>query len=437
MKKIIDWLDERIEIRAIAKSFTDRPIPGGASWWYVLGASLLAVFILQVVTGIFLTFYYVPTPDHAYDSVKYIQNEAIFGNIVRGLHHWCASFMVVLVVMHMLRVFAFGSYKKPREIIWITGLGLLLMVILFAFTGYLLPWDQKAYWATVVGTNVAATVPVIGSLLVRLTRGGEELSALTLSRFFAVHTYILPWMLAIFAVIHVFLVEKIGHAGSYITEKKEADPFFPHQVYKDMIFLVVIVGVLFLLAIYAPSALESRADPSDSSYNPRPEWYFLFMFQLLKVFEGPLEVVGTVVLPGIAGALLLLLPFIDKSPLRDPKKRPALMAAAGLALTGIIALTIAGARTPDINTSSALTDPKHAAARAVFEKASCVACHSLGGHGGKVGPDLTLVGKAHDKAWFMKFLNDPQAVKPGAAMPKPAITELERNQLSDFFSELR
>ena len=157
--RLVDWLDERIRIRDLGRSFADRPIPGGASWFYVLGASLVFIFTLQMATGILLAMYYAPTPDHAYASVKFIQEEAPLGSFVRGLHHWGASFMMVIVGLHLLRVFVFGSYKKPREVVWLIGVGLIAIVGGFAFTGYLLPWDQKAYWATVVGTNVAGTVP--------------------------------------------------------------------------------------------------------------------------------------------------------------------------------------------------------------------------------------------------------------------------------------
>ncbi len=159
LKSALDWLDERIRIRRFWSAIEERAIPGGTSWFYVLGTSLLFIFTMQMLTGIFLALYYVPTPDHAWASVKFIQEEAAFGGFIRGMHHWGASFMMVIIAFHMLRVFIFGSYKKPREIVWLIGIGLIGIVFGFAFTGYLLPWDQKAYWATVVGTNVAGTVP--------------------------------------------------------------------------------------------------------------------------------------------------------------------------------------------------------------------------------------------------------------------------------------
>ena len=210
LKQLLDWLDERIEARKLWETLTNRPIPGGSNWFFVLGSSLLFVFVLQMATGILLTLYYAPVPDHAYQSVKYIQEEALFGSFVRGLHHWGASAMVVLTGLHMLRVILHGAYKFPREVTWFTGVGLLLVVIAFGFTGYLLPWDQKAYWATTVGTRMAGTPPLIGDFILRIVRGGNELSAVTLARFYGVHIWVLPAALLLLVSIHLFLVIRIG-----------------------------------------------------------------------------------------------------------------------------------------------------------------------------------------------------------------------------------
>jgi ubiquinol-cytochrome c reductase cytochrome b subunit len=271
--KVIDWFDERIRVRDLWKTFADRPLPGGSSWFYVLGASLVFIFVLQMVSGILLSLYYAPTPDHAYASVKYIQTEAPFGSFVRGMHHWGASFMMVLVALHMLRVLVFGAYKRPREIVWLLGVGLIALVGGFAFTGYLLPWDQKAYWATVVGTNVAGTVPVVGGLLLRIVRGGSELGNLALSRFFAVHTYILPWSLALLAGLHIFLLERAGAGGTWNASRRteRSEPLFPNQLFKDSLFILVVFLALATCAIMFPAPLEPQADPTDSTYNPRPE----------------------------------------------------------------------------------------------------------------------------------------------------------------------
>ena len=207
--RIGNWLDERLGWRGVWDAIFLRKIPK-VNWLYALGSATLFVAILQIVTGILLTIYYVPTPDHAYDSVQYITTQVTAGWFIRGLHHWGASAMVVLTVVHMIRVIVYGAYKFPREVTWITGVGLLLVVIGFGFTGYLLPWDQKAFWATTVGTRIAGTAPVVGDTILRIMRGGDELSAVTLARFFGVHVWVLPTALLLLVGTHLYLVIRNG-----------------------------------------------------------------------------------------------------------------------------------------------------------------------------------------------------------------------------------
>jgi quinol-cytochrome oxidoreductase complex cytochrome b subunit len=207
--RIGNWLDDRLGWRRIWEAIFKRKIPK-VNWWYTLGSATLFVAVNQIVTGILLTIYYVPTPDHAYDSVQYIMTQVPAGWFIRGLHHWGASAMVVLVGLHMLRVILYGAFKYPREITWLTGVVLLLVTIGFGFTGYLLPWDQKAYWATTVGTQIAGAAPGIGDLALRIMRGGEELSAVTLARFFGVHVWVLPVLLLILIGAHLYLVIRLG-----------------------------------------------------------------------------------------------------------------------------------------------------------------------------------------------------------------------------------
>src|SRR5690242_19294263 len=190
--RIYAWLDSRLKLAPLEKTLLDEAIPGGASWIYVFGSATLFLFVLQAITGMFLAVYYAPTPDHAYDSVQYVENQVTFGWFVRGLHHWGASGMVIAVGLHMLQVFLYGAFKPPREMMWMVGVVLLLLVLTFAFTGYLLPWDQTAYWATQVCINMVGTVPLLGDFLLKVLRGGETLGALPLSRFFAVHLLFLP-----------------------------------------------------------------------------------------------------------------------------------------------------------------------------------------------------------------------------------------------------
>ncbi len=204
-----NWMDERIGWRSVWEAIFLRKVPK-VNWFYTLGSATLFVALNQAITGILLTIYYVPTPDHAYDSVQYITTQVAGGWLIRGLHHWGASVMVVLVVLHMLRVIIYGAYKFPREVTWMTGVVLLLVVIGFGFTGYLLPWDQKSYWATTVGTRIAGVVPFLGNWILRIMRGGDDLSAVTLARFFGAHVWVLPATLLILVGSHLFLVIRNG-----------------------------------------------------------------------------------------------------------------------------------------------------------------------------------------------------------------------------------
>ncbi len=209
ISKIGTWLDERLGWRGVWEAIFLRKLPK-VNWWYTLGSATFFLAILQGVTGILLTIYYVPTPDHAYDTVQFITYEVPMGWLIRGLHHYGASAMIILTGLHMVRVIIHGAYKFPREVTWFTGVGLLLVVIGFGFTGYLLPWDQKAYWATTVGTQIAGTPPLIGDWILRVVRGGEGLSEVTLARFYGVHVWVLPATLLLLVGIHMYLVIRNG-----------------------------------------------------------------------------------------------------------------------------------------------------------------------------------------------------------------------------------
>jgi quinol-cytochrome oxidoreductase complex cytochrome b subunit len=207
--RFIAWLDERLGIISIWDTIFDRKIPK-VNWWFTLGSASLFLFVMQGVTGIFLSVYYVPTPDHAYDSIQYIMNGVAFGWLIRGMHHWGATLMVIVVFAHMLRTFYYASYKFPRELTWLSGVLLLLATLGMGFTGYLLPMNQRAYWATTVGTEIAGSAPLIGPFIMRVLRGGSDLSAVTLARFFSVHIWFIPLLLALVIGLHMFLVIRLG-----------------------------------------------------------------------------------------------------------------------------------------------------------------------------------------------------------------------------------
>jgi quinol-cytochrome oxidoreductase complex cytochrome b subunit len=210
-KRVYQWLDERLDLQGIYKNVLDRPEPKG-NWWNTLGSASLFLFVMQGLTGIFLTVYYTPSPDHAYDSIRFIMNDLAFGWLIRGIHHWGSSLMVLVVFIHMIRVFVTASYKYPREMTWLVGVGLLLLTVGMGFTGYLLPWHQQAYWATTVGTQIAGSVPFIGDFILKALRGGPDLSALTLQRFFSAHIWMLPGLLAAFIGVHLYLIIKHGES---------------------------------------------------------------------------------------------------------------------------------------------------------------------------------------------------------------------------------
>jgi len=216
--RVLNWLEERAGLSAIYKAVLDRKVPK-VNWWYTLGSASLFLALMQAVTGIFLSMYYVPTPEEAYNSIQYIMNDVAFGWLIRGIHHWGATLMVITVFVHMLRVFFYGAYKYPRELTWLTGVILLLVTLGFGFTGYLLPWNQRSYWATAVGTSIVSTVPLVGDFLMRVVRGGEDISFLTLSRFFGVHIWVLPAVLFSVIGIHLYLI--IRNGISYVPRRDE------------------------------------------------------------------------------------------------------------------------------------------------------------------------------------------------------------------------
>lgn len=316
-----DWLDLRLGWYGFVRKNLDEPMPAGVGWWQTLGNLLMTLLIFQFVTGFALAMYYSPGTTSAHASVKHITTEVPLGAFIRGLHAWGSSVIVITMVLHTLRVFFWGSYKKPREVTWIVGVIIFQIILGFSFTGYLLPWDQKAYWATVVGTRIAATVPVIGHSLLVLVRGGEEVGALTLTRFYSFHVMLLPASLLLFKFLHLYLVRRHHIAGPVEPAKGPPVPFYPNQLFKDAIVLVFGVGLLIFLAIGFPPALEGIANPTGTDFSPRPEWYFLGLYELLKVMPAGWEVVATVIIPTGITIGMFLLPWLDKSKSRHPGRR--------------------------------------------------------------------------------------------------------------------
>lgn len=334
-----DWLDLRLGWWGFVRKNLDEPMPAGVGWWQTLGNLLLTLLGFQFVTGVALAMFYSPSPESAYDSVRHINSVGLF---VRGLHVWGSTAIVIVTVMHIMRVFFWGSYKKPRELTWVCGVIIFNIILGFSFTGYLLPWDQKAYWATVVGTRIAATVPFIGNDLLILIRGGEEVGALTLTRFYAVHIMVLPFLLVVFTGLHLYLVRRHHIAGPVLPQKGKPVPFFPNQLFKDAVVVLVGVGFVIYMALAFPPALEAIADPTGTDFAPRPEWYFLGLYELLKVMPPGWEMVATVIVPGVISIGMLLLPWLDRSPSRHPAARQWIISSGMAAILLIGLMTLKG-----------------------------------------------------------------------------------------------
>jgi ubiquinol-cytochrome c reductase cytochrome b subunit len=424
VKKVLDFLQSRGGLTSLWRAFADEPVSVRRAWLFTLGSAALAVFLVQFVSGFALALAYAPTPDHAWESVKAIQTRLFAGGLVRGLHHWGASAMVVLAVAHMARTFVFGAYRRPRELNWLVGLALLVLVLGFGFTGYLLPWDQKAYWATVVGTKVPAALPFVGPAASRLMVGGPAVGAATLTRFYALHVVLLPLLAFAFIGVHLLLLRRHSHAGP-TTEPDPKEPFFPFQAARDGVVILAIILALFWLAARHPAPLERLADPTDTTSVPRPEWYFLPLFQLLKYFKGPLEPIGTAVLPGLSMLLLALVPWLDRGASRRPRDRRLVLAAGGAAAALLFGLLTLGALDSPKGRPSGLDpasqpppDPRLLGGLASYERRLCASCHGAEGRpAADASPNAVgLAARAHVLALDALAAHvKEKSVKPAAA----------------------
>ena len=326
------WLDQRFKISALVDYMGHKVVPvHGHSIFYYLGGITLFLFIVQVVTGILLLMYYRPGADSAYESVRFIVSEVTFGWLIRALHSWSANLMVLFAFLHMFTVFFTRAYRKPRELTWLSGFGLLALGLGFGFSGYLLPWNELAFFATKVGTDIAGVIPVIGKPIMMFLRGGDEVTGATLSRFFGFHTAVFPGLFTLLLGIHLLLVQRQGMSEPPGLDREagqgtEAMPFFPNFLLRDLLFWLIILNLLAILAVFFPWELGKKADPFASApAGIRPEWYFLFMFQTLKYFPAKIwlfdgEILG-ILLFGVAGVLWLLVPFWDRKSSRGEKSR--------------------------------------------------------------------------------------------------------------------
>ena len=445
-RRILDWFDHRTGIETAIRNFLYEEIPGSSGWHQVFGSVAVFLFLVQAFTGILLAFNYAPTPGDAYNSLKYIIGEVTGGRLIHGLHHWGASMMIVVVVLHMTQVFLSGAYKKPREATWMVGVLLLLITLGFGLTGYLLPWDNRAYWGTVVTTQIAGQVPLVGSYLSRFLATNGSVGVVTFARFYGLHVLILPPLTTFLVMFHIYLVRKHGVAptpGEVAPPKK----FFPEQMLKDVIAVFAAFVALYSMALFVAVPLGGLADPTDLNYIPRPDWYFLFLFQALKFFKGSLEPVGSVLLPTLGVLALILTPFVDRGKLVKITQRTTAFGVAVFAAVGWAALTFAAIKTtPSIPEQRASTlpeaagwnqlSPQELAGVGYFRQEKCITCHNLTEGPPKAGPNLATVRERKNAAWMIQHFKDPSQVVPGSNMPPILVNDAELNALAAFLLKL-
>ena len=329
--RIWTWLDQRVGLAELEKLAKKKEVPVHRhTLWYYFGGMTLFLFLIQVATGILLLFYYRPSAEEAYESVQFLMAEVEFGWLIRSIHSWASNLMIFTLFIHLFSVLLLKVYRPPREVTWLSGIGLLALAMGFGFTGYLLPWNELAYFATKVGTEITGIVPLVGPFLRRLLRGGDEVTGATLTRFYGIHVAVLPALSVLLLGLHLFLVQKHGMTVPRGVERaggaKRTMPFFPHFLLRDLVGWLSALAILAALAAYFPSELGQKADPfAPAPIGIKPEWYFMFMFKTLKYLPSYIlgiegEVVGVVGF-GVGGLFLLLIPFLDRSTARGEPSR--------------------------------------------------------------------------------------------------------------------
>jgi ubiquinol-cytochrome c reductase cytochrome b subunit len=455
------WIGLRFELEDSVGAILTHPVPaaleGPVGWWYVFGSATLAIFIVQVATGVGLAMTYVPAPNSAYDSLQFISNEAVLGRVVRGIHYFGAGAMIVLVLVHMTQVFLFGSYKFPREASWMSGSLLLLTTLAMAFTGQLLRWDQDAFWSIVVAAEQAARTPIIGGFLATFVVAGQNVGGATLTRFYATHVFLIPAAIFGLLAIHLYLVIKRGIseppvAGervdprTYMARYKgllaRGVPFFPDAAVRDAVVSFAAVVVVVVLAVVAGAPMLGKPpDPTIIVADPRPDWYFLGYFALLAIIPKGLESIVIIGLPALAFGFLFLLPLVRPRGERHVARRPMAVAAVGLGVIVYGSLTLAGIASPwvPVSTEGASLPPAvmaglpaaEASGARLFVERDCFACHQIGGAGGRRGPDLSAVGARLTRDQLVTTILNGK----GQAMPSFA-GALTRDELTDLVAFL-
>ncbi len=420
-QKIGEWFDRRLQLAAPIREISEHPVPRNtASWWYVFGSAALVAFILQIVTGILLALIYVPSGAEAWSSLQTLNHDVTLGWFIRALHGWGSNFMVAIVLIHMVQVFLFGAYKFPRELTWIVGVFLLLMTLGMAFTGQVLRFDQDAYWGLGIGASIASHVPILGPAIVKLMLGGPIIAGATLSRFFALHVFVIPGMLIGFVCLHLLMVLKLGinewpmpgrlvRRATYANEyreltKKDGAPFVPYAVWKDLFFAASILLAVAACALYfGPFGPTGVPDPTIIQTAPKPDYFFLWLYALLSLLPPAMETPALLIGPVIAILALLLLPFLSGEGEKSWRRRPiAVLTVLLIAVTLGTFTHLAGLApwSPHMNAWSGdpvpmrllhSTTALERQGALVFQVKQCRNCHSLGETGGQRGPALDSV----------------------------------------------
>ena len=421
IRELGDWFEKRLQVAGPIRETMEHPVPRQtASWAYVFGSAALTVLGLQVVTGILLALLYVPSAGEAWSSLQIFNNEVTLGWFIRALHGWGSNFMVAIVLIHMVQVFLFGAYKFPRELTWLVGVLLLLLTLGMAFTGQVLRFDQDAYWGLGIGASIASRVPVIGPWIVNLLLGGPIIGGPTLSRFFALHVFVIPGALLAFAGLHLLLVLKLGinewpmpgrivRRATYMKEyheltHKDGIPFVPGAVAKDLFFSGVILLLIAACALhFGPFGPGGQPDPSIIQTAPRPDYFFLWIYAVLSLLPPAMETPVLLIGPVIALAVLFALPFVSGEGEKSWKRRPIAVLSILLVAVALGTFTHLAGDAPWSPVMDAWSgDPipaKYLRGRTplerqwalVFQAKQCHNCHRLGGAGGERGPALDQV----------------------------------------------
>jgi ubiquinol-cytochrome c reductase cytochrome b subunit len=455
MTRILDWLDSRTGYRGMVSAMLYEHIPGGARWRYVWGSTLMFCFATQVITGLFLWAAYSPSSQTAWESVYYIQNELWGGWLVRGIHHFTAQAMIVLLALHMLQVIIDGAYKAPREINFWIGLILMQIVLGLSLTGYLLPWDQKGYWATKVATSLMEAVPLVGPTVQKIVIGGHDYGHHTLTRFFALHAGLLPGLMIVMIVAHIYAFRKHGITAKLAPDRPDSH-FWPDQVLKDAVACLAVLAAVLFLVFYFGAPLSAPADPTEPFSAARPEWYFLFLFQFLKYFPGESELIGAIVIPGLVMGLFFIMPFIGKvkmghafnvlfifallggagyltfEAMRQDAGSPDLQLAVKQAhAAGERAAVLAHRGIPDTGARTLMRgDPKTMGPK--LFAANCASCHRYDGHDGLAGDLVGKLGLEHslNQSLYKLGIHTIRDLRAADTATLGSLSDAERGQIS-------